>query len=75
MPVVILSSIGLRDRDGAPLAAWLAKPIKPSALHDTIATILLGAESPGDQGRTLRLARRRLASGILCGSSSPRTTQ
>jgi CheY-like chemotaxis protein len=47
MPVVILSSIGLRDRDGAPLAAWLAKPIKPSALHDTIATILLGAEAPG----------------------------
>ncbi len=46
MPVVILSSIGLRDRDGAPLAAWLAKPIKPSALHDTIATILLGAEAP-----------------------------
>jgi GAF domain-containing protein/CheY-like chemotaxis protein len=44
MPVVILSSIGLRDRDGAPLAAWLAKPIKPSALHDTIATILLGGE-------------------------------
>jgi signal transduction histidine kinase/DNA-binding response OmpR family regulator len=42
MPVVILSSIGLRDRDGAQVAAWLAKPIKPSALHDTIATILLG---------------------------------
>jgi CheY-like chemotaxis protein len=42
MPVVILSSIGLRDRDGAQVAGWLAKPIKPSALHDTIATILLG---------------------------------
>ena len=25
------------------LAGWLAKPVKPSALHDTIATILLGA--------------------------------
>jgi CheY-like chemotaxis protein len=45
MPVVILSSIGLRDREGGPLAAWLAKPIKPSALHDTIATILLGGEA------------------------------
>jgi CheY-like chemotaxis protein len=45
MPVVILSSIGLRERDTAPLAAWLAKPVKPSALHDMIATILLGAES------------------------------
>jgi CheY-like chemotaxis protein len=45
MPVVILSSIGVRERDTAPLAAWLAKPVKPSALHDMIATILLGAES------------------------------
>ena len=44
IPVVILSSIGLRERDGAPLAAWLAKPVKPSALHDTIATVLLGPE-------------------------------
>ena len=42
-PVVILSSIGLRDREGAVVAAWLAKPVKPSALHDTIATVLLGA--------------------------------
>ena len=43
-PVVILSSIGLRDREGAPVAAWLAKPVKPSALHDTLATILLQGE-------------------------------
>ena len=42
-PVVILSSIGLRDREGASVAAWLAKPVKPSALHDTLATVLLGA--------------------------------
>jgi signal transduction histidine kinase/DNA-binding response OmpR family regulator len=41
-PVVILSSIGLRDREETAVAAWLAKPVKPSALHDTIATILLG---------------------------------
>ncbi len=41
-PVVILSSIGLRDREGAAVAAWLAKPVKPSALHDTVATVLLG---------------------------------
>jgi signal transduction histidine kinase/DNA-binding response OmpR family regulator len=44
-PVVILSSIGLRDREGTPLAAWLAKPVKPSALHDTIATVVLGASA------------------------------
>jgi CheY-like chemotaxis protein len=43
IPVVILSSIGLRERESAPLAAWLAKPVKPSALHDTIATILFGS--------------------------------
>jgi GAF domain-containing protein/CheY-like chemotaxis protein len=43
MPLVILSSVGMRDREGGPLAAWLAKPVKPSALHDTIATVLLGA--------------------------------
>jgi GAF domain-containing protein/CheY-like chemotaxis protein len=42
-PVVILSSVGVRDRDEAMLAGWLAKPVKPSALHDTIATILLGS--------------------------------
>ncbi|MEO8511822.1 MAG: GAF domain-containing protein, partial [Chloroflexota bacterium] len=42
-PLVILSSVGMRDRDGGPIAAWLAKPVKPSALHDTIATVLLGA--------------------------------
>jgi CheY-like chemotaxis protein len=42
-PLVILSSVGMRDRDGGPMAAWLAKPVKPSALHDTIATVLLGA--------------------------------
>ncbi|MEO6578192.1 MAG: GAF domain-containing protein [Candidatus Limnocylindria bacterium] len=43
MPVVILSSIGLRDRESDAIAAWLAKPVKPSALHDTVATLLLGA--------------------------------
>ncbi len=42
-PVVILSSIGLRDRDETGVAGWLAKPVKPSALHDTIATLVLGA--------------------------------
>jgi len=42
-PVVILSSIGVRDREEAGVAGWLAKPVKPSALHDTIATVVLGA--------------------------------
>jgi len=42
-PVIILSSIGVRDREESGVAGWLAKPVKPSGLHDTIATVLLGA--------------------------------
>ena len=42
MPMVMLSSIGQREREGTPVSAWLAKPVKPSALFDTIATVLLG---------------------------------
>jgi CheY-like chemotaxis protein len=42
MPIVILSSIGLRERSDAAIAGWLAKPVKPSALFDTIAELLLG---------------------------------
>src|SRR5437667_359535 len=42
MQVIILSSVGLADREAAHVAAWLAKPVKPSALHDTLATVLLG---------------------------------
>ena len=41
-PVVILSSIGLRERDDGSVAGWLAKPVKPSGLHDMIATVVLG---------------------------------
>ncbi len=41
-PVVILSSIGLRDRQSGSVASWLAKPVKPSALHDALATVLFG---------------------------------
>ena len=40
--VIVLSSMGVRDREAPSVAAWLAKPVKPSALHDTIATVLLG---------------------------------
>ncbi len=43
MPVVILSSVGTRERESGEIAGWLAKPVKPSALHDTIATVLLGS--------------------------------
>src|SRR5439155_15543533 len=46
VPILILSSVGARDREGAEVAAWLAKPVKPSALHDALATVLLGDHLP-----------------------------
>jgi CheY-like chemotaxis protein len=45
VPIIILSSIGARDREGAAVAAWLAKPVKPSALHDALATVLFGGQA------------------------------
>ena len=44
-PVVILSSIGMHERTGDAVAAFLIKPVKPSALHDTLATVLAGQAS------------------------------
>jgi signal transduction histidine kinase/DNA-binding response OmpR family regulator len=41
-PVIILSSIGVHDRTSEAVAASLVKPVKPSALYDTIATVLAG---------------------------------
>jgi CheY-like chemotaxis protein len=41
-PVVILSSLGVFDRGGDAIAAFLVKPVKPSALHDTLVTVLAG---------------------------------
>ncbi len=76
IPVVILSSIGLRDREGTPLAAWLAKPVKPSALHDIIATVVLGtiAAQPAagrslDDGSTMLGERHPLR--ILLAEDNP----
>jgi CheY-like chemotaxis protein len=69
VPIVILSSIGARDREGAAVAAWLAKPVKPSALHDALATVLFGgqaAESAEAEGRLTRSARQS-AGGAAAG--------
>ena len=41
-PVVILSSLGVHDRPSDAVAAFLVKPVKPSSLHDTLATVLAG---------------------------------
>ncbi len=76
-PIVILSSVGVRDRDETKLAGWLAKPVKPSGLHDTIATILLGGVwlSRRRCPRARPTARRRRwVSGTRCASCWPRTT-
>jgi len=41
-PVIILSSLGIHERTNDAVAAYLVKPVKPSALHDTLATVLAG---------------------------------
>ena len=38
-PIVILSSLGMRERQTEDIAAFLVKPVKPSALHDTLMTV------------------------------------
>jgi CheY-like chemotaxis protein len=40
IPVLILSSVGARDRRTDAVAAELTKPVKPSALFDAIVTVL-----------------------------------
>jgi signal transduction histidine kinase/DNA-binding response OmpR family regulator len=44
IPIVVLSSVGHRDREAPDIAAFLTKPVKPSALHDALVTVLLGRE-------------------------------
>ena len=68
MPVVILSSIGVRDREGAGVAAWLAKPVKPSALHDTLANVLLGTVGGRDADAAPTVRR---APGASLGKRHP----
>ena len=76
LPVVILSSIGTREREGAPVATWLAKPIKPSALHDAIATVLFGATvarpiAPASTDGDGRLLGERHPLRILLAEDNP----
>ena len=46
LPIVIVSSVGARDRRESFVAAELTKPVKPSALHDAVMTALGGAARP-----------------------------
>ncbi len=41
-PIVMLSSLGVHDRTSEAISAFLVKPVKPSALHDAMATALAG---------------------------------
>jgi signal transduction histidine kinase/DNA-binding response OmpR family regulator/putative methionine-R-sulfoxide reductase with GAF domain len=41
-PVIILSSLGVRERATPDVAAFLVKPVKPSNLHDAVMTVLAG---------------------------------
>jgi signal transduction histidine kinase/CheY-like chemotaxis protein len=45
IPVVILSSIGQHSRTAPNIRAMLIKPVKPSALHDALATAVSGEEA------------------------------
>ncbi|HET7169987.1 MAG TPA: response regulator, partial [Candidatus Limnocylindrales bacterium] len=40
--VVVLSSLGVHERPTEAIAAFLVKPVKPSALYDTLASALAG---------------------------------
>ena len=41
VPVLILSSVGARERRSDAVAAELTKPVKPSALLDAVMTVLV----------------------------------
>jgi PAS domain S-box-containing protein len=41
-PVVVLSSLGSRDRDADAVTAFLTKPVKPAALRDTLTSVIAG---------------------------------
>ena len=45
IPVVILSSIGQHARSAPNVRAILVKPVKPSALHDALATAIVGEDA------------------------------
>ena len=57
LPVVILSSVGARERDAGAVSVFLTKPVKPSALHDALMTALHGR----DHAPSVRLSERPAA--------------
>ena len=75
-PVIVLSSLGVHERENDAVAAFLVKPVKPSALYDAIATVLAGqaAAVAGPADRRRHRPRPRGPASAR-GSSSPRTTR
>jgi signal transduction histidine kinase/DNA-binding response OmpR family regulator len=47
LPIILASSVGRMDRQSAAVEAFLTKPVKPSALHDVVATVLAGRPHAG----------------------------
>jgi CheY-like chemotaxis protein len=66
VPVLILSSVGTRDRRSAAVAAELTKPVKPSALLDAVMNVL-APEVTGAAPRPTPLE----ASGAGLGETHP----
>jgi CheY-like chemotaxis protein len=54
LPIIILSSVGVRERSSKAVAAELSKPVKPSALHDAIVSVL----AADDTARPVRAPAR-----------------
>jgi signal transduction histidine kinase/DNA-binding response OmpR family regulator len=54
-PLIMVSSFGVRDQGHQGIDAFLTKPLKPSVLHDAIATVLAGA---GGQLRQRRVPEK-----------------
>ena len=57
-------------------APFLVKPVKPSALHDALATVLAGqAAAVPVRAAGAGIDHGARARGIRCASCSPRTTR
>ncbi len=55
-PVVVLANASQRDRDSKDVAAFVSKPVKPSALRDAIVAVLTGVPVQASPRTTGRLA-------------------
>jgi len=54
--VIVLSSLGQRDRDPVGVVAFLSKPVKPAALRDVLASALAGETAPPAARKPVRSA-------------------